>query len=75
MKRKYILRIFYISFLAFKNNKNEKYDSDQTAIKDGEIIKDTSHFDMQKRIDEADLKIVSVSRKSLFKCFSTVLKT
>lgn len=40
---------------------------DQTMVKDREIIKDTSHCDMQKRIDEADLKITSVSRKSLFK--------
>lgn len=36
----------------------------QIAAKDVEIIKDTSNFDMQKRIDEADLKIASVSRKS-----------
>jgi hypothetical protein len=61
--------------LAFKN-KNEKYNVDQTMVKDREIIKDTSHCDMQKRIDEADLKIASVSRKSLFQCFSTgFLKT
>lgn len=37
----------------------------QTAIKDGQIIKDTNNFDMQKWIDEADLKITSVSRKTL----------
>jgi len=62
---------FFISFLAFKNNKNEKYDMNhQTMANDREIIKDTSNFDMQKRIDEADLKIASVSQRSLLKYFS-----
>lgn len=52
-------------FLASKNNKNEKCDMNhQTVAKNGEIIKDTSNFDMQKRIDEADLKIASVSKKN-----------
>lgn len=54
-----------LSFLALKNNKNEKYDMDQAAAKDREIIKDTISFDMQKQIDEADLKIASVSPRRL----------
>jgi hypothetical protein len=29
--------------------------------KDTEVTKDTNNFDMQKQIDEADLKILSVS--------------
>ncbi|XP_071559650.1 uncharacterized protein [Temnothorax nylanderi] len=46
---------------AYKNNKSEKCDMDhQTAAKDREIIIDTNNFDMQKRIDEADLKIASI---------------
>lgn len=59
MKRKYIKN--FSSFLAFKNNKNEKHDTDQTVAKDIEIIKDTRSFNMQKRIDEAELNIDSVS--------------
>lgn len=43
----------------------------QTAANDREIIKDTNNFDMEKRIDEADLKIASVSRRNLLKYFST----
>lgn len=51
-----------MAFLAFKN-KSEKYDMDhQTVIKNGEI---TNNLEMQKRIDEADLKITSVSQKKL----------
>jgi len=42
----------------------------QTVANDREIIKDASSFDMQKRIDEADLKIASVSQRSLLKYFS-----
>lgn len=42
----------------------------QTAAKDREIIKGINNFDMQKRIDEADLKIASVSRRNLLKYFS-----
>lgn len=66
----YIKNYFY-PFLALKNNRNEKHDviDHQTAANDKEITKDTSGFDMQKRIDEADLKIASVSRRSLLKYF------
>ncbi|XP_011695097.1 PREDICTED: centrosomal protein of 135 kDa isoform X1 [Wasmannia auropunctata] len=46
---------------AFKNNKNEKYDMGH-QVNDRETIKDTSSFDMQKRIDEADLKIASLQQ-------------
>lgn len=59
MKRKNIKN--FLSFLAFKNNKNEKHDMDQTVAKDREMIKDTRSFNMQKRIDEAELNIDSVS--------------
>lgn len=62
MKRKCMYKESFLFFLAFKNNKSEKYDMDhQTAIKNGEI---TNNFEMQKRIDEADLKIASVSQKN-----------
>ncbi|XP_025989831.1 centrosomal protein of 135 kDa isoform X2 [Solenopsis invicta] len=54
-------KINQLTVIAFKN-KNEKYDVDQTMVKDREIIKDTSHCDMQKRIDEADLKITSLQQ-------------
>ncbi|XP_018314210.1 centrosomal protein of 135 kDa isoform X3 [Mycetomoellerius zeteki] len=49
---------------ALKNNRNEKHDviDHQTAANDKEITKDTSGFDMQKRIDEADLKIASLQQ-------------
>ncbi|KYN02704.1 hypothetical protein ALC62_06504 [Cyphomyrmex costatus] len=49
---------------ASKNNRNEKYDvvGHQILANDKEIIKDTSGFDMQKRIDEADLKIASLQQ-------------
>jgi len=65
MKTKYIKN--YLSFLALKNNTNEKHDviDHQIAINDKEIIKNTSGFDMQKRIDEANLKIASVSQRRL----------
>jgi len=68
MKTKYIKN--YLSFLALKNNTNEKHDviDHQIAINDKEIIKNTS-FDMQKRIDEANLKIASVSQRRLLKYF------
>lgn len=33
--------------------------------REAEVTKDTNNFDMQKQIDEADLKILSVS-ESLF---------
>ncbi|KYM81307.1 hypothetical protein ALC53_08254 [Atta colombica] len=49
---------------ALKNNRNEKHDviDHQIAINDKEIIKNTSGFDMQKRIDEANLKIASLQQ-------------
>ncbi|XP_071559651.1 uncharacterized protein [Temnothorax nylanderi] len=54
-------RINQLTVIAYKNNKSEKCDMDhQTAAKDREIIIDTNNFDMQKRIDEADLKIASI---------------
>ncbi|XP_029664443.1 centrosomal protein of 135 kDa-like isoform X2 [Formica exsecta] len=46
---------------AFK--KNERYTVDhQGIVKDGEIIKNTDNFDMQRLIDEADLKIMSLQQ-------------
>ncbi|KYN16644.1 hypothetical protein ALC57_11153 [Trachymyrmex cornetzi] len=49
---------------ALKNNRNEKHDviDHQIATNDKEIIKNTSGFDMQKCIDEADLKIASLQQ-------------
>ncbi|KAG5335528.1 CP135 protein, partial [Acromyrmex heyeri] len=49
---------------ALKNNRNEKHDviDHQIAINDKKIIKNTNDFDMQKRIDEADLKIASLQQ-------------
>ncbi|KYN32569.1 hypothetical protein ALC56_13050 [Trachymyrmex septentrionalis] len=49
---------------ALKNNTNENHDiiDHQIVINDKEIIKNTSGFDMQKRIDEANLKIASLQQ-------------
>ncbi|XP_011647939.1 centrosomal protein of 135 kDa isoform X2 [Pogonomyrmex barbatus] len=49
---------------SYKNDKNEKYDMDyQTTVKDREVITNTSNvFEMQKRIDEAELKIASLQQ-------------
>ncbi|XP_011883028.1 PREDICTED: centrosomal protein of 135 kDa [Vollenhovia emeryi] len=56
-------RINQLTVIAFKNNKGEKYNvAGQTAAGDEEIIKDTSNFDMQKRIEEADLQIASLQQ-------------
>ncbi|XP_077254913.1 uncharacterized protein LOC143893424 isoform X2 [Temnothorax americanus] len=53
-------RINQLTVIACKNN-SEKCDMDyQTAAKDREIIIDTNNFDMQKRIDEGNLKIASL---------------
>lgn len=54
-------KINQLTVIAFKNNKNEKYDMGH-QVNDRETIKDTSSFDMQKRIDEADLKIASLQQ-------------
>ncbi|XP_071644763.1 uncharacterized protein [Temnothorax longispinosus] len=52
-------RINQLTVIAHKNNNSEKCDMDyQTAAR--EIIIDTNNFDMQKRIDEANLKIASL---------------
>ncbi|XP_018314204.1 centrosomal protein of 135 kDa isoform X2 [Mycetomoellerius zeteki] len=57
-------KINQLTVIALKNNRNEKHDviDHQTAANDKEITKDTSGFDMQKRIDEADLKIASLQQ-------------
>ncbi|XP_036150015.1 centrosomal protein of 135 kDa isoform X2 [Monomorium pharaonis] len=55
-------KINQLIVIGSKNNKNEKYDEDQTAVKNGEIVKGTSYFEMQKCIDEADLKITSLQQ-------------
>lgn len=45
---------------AFKNHKNEiDY---QTIIKDGKVIKNADNLDMQRMLDEADIKIVSLQQ-------------
>ncbi|XP_072746619.1 centrosomal protein of 135 kDa [Anoplolepis gracilipes] len=46
---------------ALKNHKNESVDH-QAIIKNGEIIKDTDTLDMQRLIDETDLKIMSLQQ-------------
>ncbi|XP_024890423.1 centrosomal protein of 135 kDa-like isoform X2 [Temnothorax curvispinosus] len=52
-------RINQLTVIAHKNNNSEKCDMDyQTAAR--EIIIDTNNFDVQKRIDEANLKIASL---------------
>ncbi|XP_018050335.1 PREDICTED: centrosomal protein of 135 kDa isoform X2 [Atta colombica] len=57
-------KINQLTVIALKNNRNEKHDviDHQIAINDKEIIKNTSGFDMQKRIDEANLKIASLQQ-------------
>ncbi|KMQ96415.1 centrosomal protein [Lasius niger] len=46
---------------AFKNHKNERYTVDhQAIIKDGKVIKNRDNLDMQRLLDEADFKIVSL---------------
>ncbi|XP_050457150.1 centrosomal protein of 135 kDa isoform X1 [Cataglyphis hispanica] len=48
---------------AFKNYKNEKCTVDhQGKVKDGEITENADNLDMQRLIDEANLKIVSLQQ-------------
>lgn len=56
-----ILRYLFL-FLASKNHKGEKYGvGHQAMVKDVEVAKDVINLDIQRRIDEADLQIASVS--------------
>ncbi|XP_011052549.1 PREDICTED: centrosomal protein of 135 kDa isoform X2 [Acromyrmex echinatior] len=57
-------KINQLTVIALKNNRNEKHDviDHQITINDKKIIKNTNDFDMQKRIDEADLKIASLQQ-------------
>lgn len=61
--KKYHIKKFVLSFiLAFKNHKNERYTvNHEGKVKDGEITENTDNHDMQRLIEEANLKIVSVS--------------
>lgn len=53
--------------LVCKNREDERYIDHQAIVKDREVVKDTDILDMQKLIEQKDLKIVSVSKNSLFK--------
>lgn len=48
-----------------KNHKDERYVDHEAIVKDREVIKNTDILDMQKLIEQKDLKIVSVSKNSL----------
>ncbi|XP_067213676.1 centrosomal protein of 135 kDa isoform X2 [Linepithema humile] len=49
--------------IASKNHNSEKYEINHHSMaKDAEVKKDTNNFDMQKQIDEADLKILSLQQ-------------
>lgn len=44
-----------------KNHKDERYVDHQAIVKNGEIIKNTDNFDIQKLIEQKNLNIASVS--------------
>lgn len=60
---------------ASKNHRGEKYIDHQTLIKDGEVVNDTNKFDMQRRINEADLQITSVGQAYLHIGFNQMCRT
>nr|XP_012228872.1 PREDICTED: centrosomal protein of 135 kDa isoform X3 [Linepithema humile] len=56
-------RINQLTIIASKNHNSEKYEINHHSMaKDAEVKKDTNNFDMQKQIDEADLKILSLQQ-------------
>ncbi|XP_050457151.1 centrosomal protein of 135 kDa isoform X2 [Cataglyphis hispanica] len=56
-------KINQLAIIAFKNYKNEKCTVDhQGKVKDGEITENADNLDMQRLIDEANLKIVSLQQ-------------
>ncbi|KAL6426094.1 hypothetical protein ACFW04_008989 [Cataglyphis niger] len=56
-------KINQLAIIAFKKHKNERCTVDhQGKVKDGEITENTDNLDMQRLIDEANLKIVSLQQ-------------
>ncbi|KAL0118049.1 hypothetical protein PUN28_009021 [Cardiocondyla obscurior] len=53
-------RINQLTAIASKNNQSKSYDMDYQTSKDAEFVNDI--FNLQKRIDEADIKIASLQQ-------------
>lgn len=60
----FFLIILFFFFVASKNHRDEKHDMHYQAMAK-DITKDVSSLNMQKRIDDANLQIASVSRAYL----------